>query len=625
MFGSMGFAICALAYLVLILLMYSYKKRLGDTQNKVFTALLIVTIALTFSEMAYVYGLSIIDTNPQLTEILCRTYTLGNLVWINLLMFYLMTLLEKNEDKEKERKHNLITALLLIVLVVIIAAISLTLPLTYASTKSGLYNFGGPATAVVYIDGILLFMAMCLALIIKNRSLPAAQKKPIYFSFITFVIFITLQLVFEYDYNTISFIFAFMIATLYFTIESQDSRLIQELEVSKASAVVADKAKTEFLLNMSHEIRTPMSTILGFSEILSNEEPLLEEVVKRDTESISKASNMLMDLIHAILDVSALETNKEVVHNEKYYTKNLVFDLENTILDMIGNNIEYNTNVSKELPRELYGDVKKINKSIIYIINYFIKSTNRGKVSLDIKYSNDNELIFDIVSNNCNIKQEDFDIEFNDFVKLGENSDNSINNDDLKLIIAKRYIELLNGKISFSNDKNVCECSVSIAQEKTSIENNFVNEEINQEENINNIDNTIEKEEDVNNKDNIIEKESLNNNKKILIFDSNKINHNIINRLLNGYNFDISSVYNNEEFRDEIRNKKYDLYFIDSQCFENDLDELIKTNIKSIIIEMGEEKTKKTKEYIDDIIYKPISKEAMDNLVEKYLDGKGVM
>lgn len=621
MFGSMGFAICALGYLVLILLMYSYKKRLGDTQNKVFTVLLIVTIALTFSEMAYVYGLSVIDTNPRLTEILCRTYTLGNLLWINLLMFYLMTLLEKNDDKEKERKHNLITALLLIVLVVIIAAISLTLPLTYASTKSGLYNFGGPATAVVYIDGILLFMAMCLALIIKNRSLPAAQKKPIYFSFITFVIFITLQLVFEYDYNTISFIFAFMIATLYFTIESQDSRLIQELEVSKASAVVADKAKTEFLLNMSHEIRTPMSTILGFSEILSNEEPLSEEVAKRDTESISKASNMLMDLIHAILDVSALETNKEAVHNEKYYTKNLVFDLENIILDMIGNNIEYNTNVSKELPRELYGDVKKINKSVIYIINYFIKSTNRGKVSLDIKYSNDNELIFDIVSNNCNIKQEDFDIEFNDFVKLGENSDNSINNDDLKLIIAKRYIELLNGKISFNNDKNVCECSVSIAQEKTSMENNFVNEEINQEEDINN----IEKEENINNNDNIIEKESLNNNKKILIFDSNKINHNIINRLLNGYNFDISSVYNREEFNDEIRNKKYDLYFIDSQCFENDLDELIKTNIKSIIIEMGEEKTKKTKEYIDDIIYKPISKEAMDNLVEKYLDGKGVM
>ena len=360
MFGSMGFAICALSYLILILLMYLYKKRMGDTQNKVFTVLLLLTIALTMSEMAYVYGLSVIVTKPKLTEFLCRLYTLGNLLWINLLMFYLMTILGKNEDKEKERKHNLITALLLIVLVVIITAISFTLPLDYSGTKSGFYNFGGPATAVVYIDGILLLMAMCLILIIKNKSLPKTQKKPIYFSFITFVIFITLQLVFDYDYNTISFIFAFMIATLYFTIESQDSRLIEELEASKEAAAIADKAKTEFLLNMSHEIRTPMSTILGFSEILLNEEPLLEEIAKRDTGSIHEASGMLMDLIHGILDISALESNKETVLNENYYTKNLVFDLENEIFDMVGTNIEYQTNTSNNLPKKFNSKNKKI-------------------------------------------------------------------------------------------------------------------------------------------------------------------------------------------------------------------------------------------------------------------------
>ena len=191
MFGSMGFAICALGYLLLILLMYLNKKRLGDTQNKVFSVLLLLTILLTFSEMGYVYGLSVIDAKPKLTENLCRIYTLGNLVWINLLMFYMMTLLEKNNDKEKEKKYNLVTAILLIVLVVIIASISLTLPIDYSSSKSGLYNFSGPATAIVYMDGILLFMAMCLALIIENKNIPVKQKKPIYFSFITFVIFIT--------------------------------------------------------------------------------------------------------------------------------------------------------------------------------------------------------------------------------------------------------------------------------------------------------------------------------------------------------------------------------------------------------------------------------------------------
>ena len=630
MFGSMGFAICALCYLVLILLMYLYKKRLGDTQNKIFTALLILTIALTFSEIAYVYGLSIIDKKPKLTEFLCRLYTLGNLLWINLLMFYLMTLLGKNDDKEKERKHNLVTALLLIVLVAIITAVSFTLPLDYSSSKSGLYNLGGPATAVVYIDGILLFIAMCLVLVIKNKSVPKEQKKPIYFSFVTFVIFITLQLVFEYDYNTVSFIFAFMIATLYFTIESQESRLVQELEVSKEAAAMADKAKTEFLLNMSHEIRTPMSTILGFSEILLNEEPLLEDVAKRDTESINQASTMLMDLIHAILDISALETNKETILNENYYTKNLVFDLENEILDMIGNKIEYKTTVSNNLPKKFNGDVKKIHEILINIVNYFIKATNRGKITLDIDYkkivNKDYELTFNIISNNCDIKQEEFDIEFNDFVKLGENNDNSINNDELKLIIAKRYIALLNGKVVFNNDNNVCECNISIVQ--NAVTNSKYNDE-SDEENNNEIEtNTTNDEDLVEEKNETKEQIDQNNSnaKNILIFDNNKINHKIITRLLNEYNFNISSAYTKDEFESKIKLKKYDLFFIDSEYFDDSFDELVKEySISSIMIEMSEEKIKKPKEYINDIIYKPISKEAIDNLVENYLNGKGVM
>lgn len=645
MFGSMGFAICALCYLILILLMYLYKKRMGDIQNKVFTALLILTIALTFSEMACVYGLSVIDIKPNLAEFLCRIYILENLLWINLLMFYLVNLLGKSEDKEKERKHNSITILLLTVFVVIIGAISYTLPLDYSSSKSGFYNFGGPATAVVYFDGILLLMAMCLILIIKNKSLPKTQRKPIYFSFLTFAIFIIVQLVFEYDYNTIPFIYAFMIATLYFTIESQDSRLVQELEASKEAAAIADKAKTEFLLNISHEIRTPMSTILGFSEILLNEEPLLEEIAKRDTKSIYEASGMLIDLIHGILDISALETNKEVILNENYYTKNLVFDIENEILDMVGTNIEYQTTTNNNLPKEFNGDIKKIHKIIIYIINYFIKSTNRGKISLDIDYkkieNNEYELIFNIISNNCDIKEKDFNIEFNDFVKLGENNDNSINNDNLKLIIAKRYIALLNGKVAFKNDKNICECNISIVQniassskEYTDINNNIKEQkefvktsavENKQDENNNEV--LLSKEVVKEETENINHEEKNNiNAKNILIFDNNKINHKIINRLLREHNYNISSAYTKDEFENKIRFKKYDLFFVDSQYFDDSFDEMIKEyNINSTIIEMSEEKVKKQKEYINDIIYKPISKESIDNLVENYLNGKGVM
>lgn len=597
MFGSMGFAICALGYLLLILLMYLNKKRLGDTQNKVFSVLLLLTILLTFSEMGYVYGLSVIDAKPKLTETLCRIYTLGNLVWINLLMFYMMTLLEKNNDKEKEKKYNLVTAILLIVLVVIIASISLTLPIDYSSSKSGLYNFSGPATAIVYIDGILLFMAMCLALIIENKNIPVKQKKPIYFSFITFVIFITVQLVFEYDYNTISFIFAFMIATLYFTIESQDSRLIKELEASKEASAIADKAKTEFLLNMSHEIRTPMSTILGFSEVLLNEKPLTEEIAKRDTENIYKASSVLTELIDAILDISALETNKEKIENGKYNINNLMSNVEAETIAKTNENIEYKTSINKNIPPEFIGDSKKMHKIFNNIINYLLKSTPDGIITTAVDYrkmEKDNyQLIFNISSNNCYIPEEKFDIEFNDFVKLGENKDNSINNDDLKLIIAKRYINLLNGRVAFKNTNNHCECIIyfvqSIGKDSTPL-----------------VEETYEKSVTT---------------KKVLIVDSNKVNHIIISKLLEEYHYNISSAYTEEEYANKVSFEKFDLILIDSSYIDETLEQSLKgINMNTVIIEMNENRVEKSKNYINDIIYKPVSKDDINKIIYKYIN-----
>ena len=83
MYGSMAFAICALVYLSLLLLMYINKKKVGGIQTKVFSALLAAAIFLSLSECGYVYGLSVLKTDPKLTEITCRIYTFGILLIIN--------------------------------------------------------------------------------------------------------------------------------------------------------------------------------------------------------------------------------------------------------------------------------------------------------------------------------------------------------------------------------------------------------------------------------------------------------------------------------------------------------------------------------------------------------------
>ena len=129
MYGSMAFAICALVYLSLLLLMYINKKKVGGIQTKVFSALLAAAIFLSLSECGYVYGLSVLKTDPKLTEITCRIYTFGILLIINLFIYYLITMFQKGYEKEKQRKRNLIALGLGVLLTAIITLISIVLPL----------------------------------------------------------------------------------------------------------------------------------------------------------------------------------------------------------------------------------------------------------------------------------------------------------------------------------------------------------------------------------------------------------------------------------------------------------------------------------------------------------------
>ena len=89
-------------------------------------------------------------------------------------------------------------------------------------------------------------------------------------------------------------------------------RRSQELIEAKRRAEKADKMKSVFLANMSHEICTPLNAIVGFSEIIAvteNEEEKLQYL-----EIIQKNSNLLLQLINDILDLSRIESGKSEMH-----------------------------------------------------------------------------------------------------------------------------------------------------------------------------------------------------------------------------------------------------------------------------------------------------------------------
>ena len=81
----------------------------------------------------------------------------------------------------------------------------------------------------------------------------------------------------------------------------------------------ANRMKSEFLASMSHELRTPLNTILGFSELLSEESSgALNDKQKRFVTHIQRDAEHLLELINDILDLSKIEAGRLELHLEPF-------------------------------------------------------------------------------------------------------------------------------------------------------------------------------------------------------------------------------------------------------------------------------------------------------------------
>lgn len=96
-----------------------------------------------------------------------------------------------------------------------------------------------------------------------------------------------------------------------------NARNYDALRIEKEKAESSDRAKSVFLANMSHEIRTPMNAVLGYSQILMDDDTL-EDSHKKQVKSIYNSGIYLLDLINDILDMSKIEARKMYIAKRKH-------------------------------------------------------------------------------------------------------------------------------------------------------------------------------------------------------------------------------------------------------------------------------------------------------------------
>ncbi len=397
--------------------------------------------------------------------------------------------------------------------------------------------------------------------------------------------------------------------------------ILSKLFMQKNKSEQDSKAKNEYLANMAHDIRTPINTVLGMNEMILRENTNVE--INEYSNNIKRASNILVELVNDILDISKIESGNMELLEDSYEVGELLNDVITVIKDKCKKkNLQFVVNVDKSIPSQLYGDENKIKQVLLNLLTNAVKYTQSGTVTFEIKVMNRNgsdnvELYVAVEDTGSGIQQENLKSIFSSFKRIDEIRNTKIEGTGLGLNIVYNLLKLMKSKIEVQSEYGIGSKFYFLLDQK--IVNNrpigeyldSFNSQINRKNNY---------------KVGFIAPEA-----RILVVDDNEMNLLVASKLLKDTQMKIDIVSSGFGCLAKINEKKYNLILMDIKMPELDGVETLRRirggnsiNVDTPVIALTADvvagvKEKYLKEGFIDYIAKPIDAKKFESKVGSYI------
>ncbi|MFC2104267.1 two-component regulator propeller domain-containing protein [Bacteroidota bacterium] len=231
-----------------------------------------------------------------------------------------------------------------------------------------------------------------------------------------------------------------------------------DLEIAKEKAEESDRLKSAFLANMSHEIRTPMNAIIGFSNLINDEEIEVEQRQEL-TKLIKKNTNLLLNLVEDIIDIAKIESEQLEIKEKNCKLNQIFKDLLMDFEDVIQAKEDITVKVSEELLHnvvEIIIDPYRLSQVLKNLVSNAIKFTEKGIIEFGYKIENTskNEISFFVKDTGIGLTPEQQEKIFARFTKIETNKQKIYRGAGLGLTITKNIIELMGGEIRVESEIN---------------------------------------------------------------------------------------------------------------------------------------------------------------------------
>ncbi len=233
-------------------------------------------------------------------------------------------------------------------------------------------------------------------------------------------------------------------------VEEQLKKTIQQVKL-------ANRSKSDFLANMSHEIRTPMNAIIGFIQLLREEE--LTETQKDYLQTITVSAEALLNLINDILDMSKIDSGNLTIESIDCSLDEQVDFLTRFIHPLaLDKALDFRVSVAAEVPKTIKTDPLRLRQCLINLLGNAIKFTREGHVGLNIYTLQEDEntsICFAVEDTGTGIAPDRQANIFDAFIQADGSTTRKYGGTGLGLSITQKLAVLMDGSIQLQSKPNV--------------------------------------------------------------------------------------------------------------------------------------------------------------------------
>jgi signal transduction histidine kinase/PleD family two-component response regulator len=247
---------------------------------------------------------------------------------------------------------------------------------------------------------------------------------------------------------------------LYLGLKEANQQTLQMLKVAETArqeAEAANHVKSTFLANISHEFRTPLNCILGYTQLLQDDNTLAARQ-KEDINIIQHSGNYLLKLVNDILELSKLETGTIKLHPNDFRLNSFLNEIVKMFqisAEQKGIDLIYQT--LSNLPTVIYADEKRLRQILIHLLSNAVKFTEQGGITFQVKSeklpaqdglsnSSQFQLYFKITDTGIGISKEAMEKVFLPFEQASDWRHKS-EGTGVGLPITKQLIEMMGGEL----------------------------------------------------------------------------------------------------------------------------------------------------------------------------------